>query len=72
MDSNMQACTIAIREEYACFIYKQYKNIKNDMIKKGSLINFSNTSYDPFDDPFEECGEISFKEMNYNQIHTNF
>ena len=42
------------------------------MIEEGSFLNFSKTSYDPLECKFEKCGKIILKQMNYNQIHSDF
>ena len=70
MGNNIVPYTFAIGEKCTYFISTHYKFIENDNIEEGTLLNARNDSSDPFDYHLDRCGIVSFKVLEYNEIHT--
>ena len=70
MGNNMTPYAIMIGERYTYFLYYRYKFIENDKIEEGTLLNATNTSFDPNDYHLEKCGIDSFKILERSLIHT--
>ena len=52
--------------------YIEDNNIENHKIQEGCLFNCAKLSFDPFDFYVGKCGEFSFKQMVYTQIHSYY
>ena len=70
MGNNMTPYAIMIGERYTYFLNYRYKFIENDKIEEGTLLNATNTSFDPYDYHLEKCGIDSFKILERSLIHT--
>ena len=68
MGNNMVPYAIILGEKYTYFLYHRYKFIGNDKIEEGTLLNATNSSFDPFDYHLENCGIDSFKNLEYRLI----
>ena len=66
---NMCPYTFAIGENYTYFILTHYKFIEIDKIEKGTVLNVTNNSSDPFDLHLGKCGKDVFKKLERSQIH---
>ena len=60
MGNNMIPYAIMIGEKYTYFL-DRYNFFENNKIEEGTLLNTTNTSWDPFDYHLEKCGIDSLK-----------
>ena len=70
MGNIMIPYTFAVRENYTYFLSSPYKFIENDKSEKGTLLNATNNSLDPYDYHVEKCGIDAFKKLENELIHT--
>ena len=68
--NNMIPYAIMIGEKYTYFLDHHYKFIENNKIEEGTLLNTTNTSWDPYDYHLEKCGIDSFKKLERSLIHS--
>ena len=62
--------TIIVGDKFTYFLYNRYKFIENNKTEKGTLLNATNTSLDPYDYHVEKCGLDSFKKLEPCFFHT--
>ena len=67
---NMTPYAIMVEEKFTYFLYHRYKFIENHKIEEGTLLNATNTSWDPYDYHLEKYGIDSFKNLERNLSHT--
>ena len=70
MGNHMYPYAFAIGEKYTYVISLPYKNIENDKIEEGTLLNATNNSLHPFVYFLGKCGVDSLKTLERSQIHT--
>ena len=70
MGNSMTPYAIMVGEKNTYFLYYRYKFIENDKIEEGTLLNATNTNWDPYDYQLEKCGIDSFKNLERILIHT--
>ena len=71
--NNMTPYVFAVGSRYTYFIPTHHKFIESDKIEKGTLLNSSNDSLDPYDYHFSKNGLDCSKELlECNRIHSSW
>ena len=71
MGNNIVPYTFAVGEKYTFLKSTYYKFIENNKIEKGTLLNPSNDSLDPYEFHLSKNGLDSFKKLlDCNRIHS--
>ena len=72
MGNNLIPYSIAIGDENIYFLNPHFKFIRRDKNDYDDLLSRNETSVDPYEYYFSNCGKDSFKKLRINKVHSNY